>query len=118
MTPDIWKRCRPWLLAALQPECGTETTLLADLEMGLAQLWVGEGAAMVTQCVDEAEGRVLHVWLAGGDLAEILRLKPGVEAWGRAHGCLSVTLSGRKGWARVLRHLGFEKVGDELVRRL
>jgi len=91
---------------------------MADLASGQAQLWVGETAAMVTQCVDEPAGRSLHVWLAGGDLAEILRLKPGVEAWGRAQGCSRVTLNGRKGWARVLRPLGFVIVGDELVRRL
>lgn len=73
---------------------------------------------MVTQCVEESNGRCLHVWLAGGDLRDILKLKPGVEAWGRAQGCSHVTLSGRKGWRRVLAPLGFEPVGEDLVRRL
>lgn len=118
MTPDIWARCRPWLLAALRPECGTEASLVADLTLGLAQLWVGEAAALVTQRVDGPDGPCLHVWLAGGDLTEILELKPGVEAWGRAQGCNRVTLSGRKGWRRVLAPHGFVTVGDELMRRL
>lgn len=118
MSPDTWARCRPWLLAALRPECGSEESLLADLALGRAQLWAGEAAALVTQCVDEAGGRSLHVWLAGGSLSEILKLRPGIEAWGRAHACVRVTLCGRPGWRRVLAPLGFEPMGDELMRRL
>ncbi len=111
-------RCRSWLLPALRPACGTEASLVEDLVAGRAHLWVGEAAALVTQCVDEPAGRTLHVWLAGGNLAEILNLKPGVEAWGRAQGCVRLTLCGRKGWRRVLGPLGFEVLGDELMRRL
>lgn len=73
---------------------------------------------MVTQCVADDRGPCLHVWLAGGDLADILRLKPGIEAWARAQGCERVTINGRHGWARVLRRWGYVRVGDELERRL
>lgn len=73
---------------------------------------------MVTQCVSRPDGRALHVWLAGGDLAGVLALKPGVEAWGRAQGCDFVTINGRAGWARVLRRSGFRNVDGELRRDL
>lgn len=112
----IWARCRDWLLPAL--EDGTEAELVADLGRGLAQLWAGTRSAMVTQVVDEAAGRALHVWLAGGDLGEILALKPGVEAWGRATGCGYVTINGRRGWDRILRSDGFVRLGHELCKRL
>ncbi|WP_304171446.1 hypothetical protein [Phenylobacterium aquaticum] len=111
-----WSRWRAWLLPAL--EDGTEAELLADLRGGRAQLWAGERAAMVTQVADETAGRALHVWLAGGDLSDILALKPGVEAWGRAQGCDYVTINGRRGWARILRSDGFTRIGDELRKRL
>ena len=113
-----WERCRGWLLAALQPECGTEADLLEDVACGRAQLWAGERAALVTQCVDDPSGRCLHVWLAGGDLKDILMLKPGIEAWARGRGCERVTLDGRRGWARVLRAHGYTSNGIELERRL
>ena len=115
---DWWPRCRDWILPALAREDEDEAELVGDLAAGRAQLWPGEGAAMVTQCVDEPQGRCLHVWLAGGALAEILRLRPGVEAWARAQGCGRVTLNGRGGWARALRGHGYARRGEELERRL
>lgn len=113
-----WLRCRAWLLPALARDGGDEADLLADLISGQAQLWPGEGAAMVTQCVDDADGRCLHVWLAGGSLSEIMRMRPGVEAWARRRGCARVTIDGRAGWGRVLRPFGYAQVGCELQRRL
>lgn len=73
---------------------------------------------MVTQVVDEVGGRALHVWLAGGELSDILALKPGVEAWGRARACDYVTINGRRGWARILRSDGFTWNGQDLCKRL
>lgn len=94
-----------WLRPALGDT--SEAELLEEIVAGRAQLWPGETAVMVTQCVIEADGRALHVWLAGGELAGVMALKPGVEAWGRAQGCNYVTIDGRPGWARLLRRLGY-----------
>ena len=96
----------------------TEAELVAELRAGRAQLWPGETAAMVTQCVNRPDGRALHVWLAGGDLAGVLALKPGVEAWGRGQGCDFLTINGRTGWARVLGRHGYRSVDGELRRDL
>lgn len=105
-----------WLTPALND--ATLDEVIAELVAGRAQLWPGETAAMVTQCLDGPEGRVLHVWLAGGDLAGVMALKPGVEAWGRAMGCRKVTINGRAGWARILRSDGFRMVDGELRKNL
>lgn len=105
-----------WLRPALVD--ATEAELLADLEAGRAQLWPGETAAVVTQCVADDRGRGLHVWLAGGDLAGVMALRPGIEAWGRAQGCGWITINGRLGWNRVLRRCGYEHDGAELKRKL
>lgn len=115
-------RLADWLvwLAWLRPAMvdTTEHDLRQALCAGRAQIWPGESAAMVTEVVDEPDGRALHVWLAGGDLAGVMALKPGVEAWGRAMGCDYVSIEGRKGWARLLRADGFRLHGDELRKPL
>ncbi|WP_340647540.1 hypothetical protein [Phenylobacterium sp.] len=113
-----WARYRAWLLPALQAQCASEAELLDDILAGRAQLWAGAAAAMVTQRIREGEALCLHVWLAGGDLTEILEMRAGVEAWGRAQGCHYVTIEGRAGWSRALRKHGYARCGNELKRML
>lgn len=113
-----WARYRAWLLPALRAECATEAQLLEDILSGRVQLWAGEAAALVTQRVWEDGVLRLHIWLAGGDLAEILSLRPGLEAWARGQGCRHITIDGRAGWSRVLRRLGYSAVGHQLQRTL
>ena len=110
-----WSRYRTWLLPALQDDCpGGEAELLSHIASGRAQLWAGRGAALVTERVCDAGVHSLHVWLAGGELSEILALRPGIEAWARAQGCQFITIDGRPGWARVLRTHGYVGDGDLL----
>lgn len=118
MRAETWAACRSWLRPALRPEDGDEATLRDEILTGDAQLWAGEGGALVTQCVEGPEGRSLHVWLAGGRLDTILALRPGVEAWARGLGCVCVTIEGRSGWARVLSALGYRRHGEILRRSL
>lgn len=109
-----WARYRAWLLPALRDDCAGEAELLGDILSGRAQLWAGRRAAMVTQRLCEDGVHFLHVWLAGGDLTEILAMKPGVEAWARGQGCQYVTIDGRAGWTRLLRRAGYRRVGHLL----
>jgi len=118
VTPQTWAVCRDWLLPALQAEDGDEAALCAELHSGRAQLWAGEGAAVVSQCVEASAGRGLHIWLAGGNLAGVLALQPGIEAWARGLGCAAITIEGRAGWRRVLRAHGYQPHGAILKRSL
>jgi hypothetical protein len=53
--------------------------------------------------------RVCDVWLAGGDLDELLHVgRPYVERWAKAAGCTQNHIIGRPGWARVLKPFGYE----------
>lgn len=81
-------------------------------------LWPGDRAAILTECVIRPEGRFLHCWLAGGDLHELMALRPGIEAWGRAMGCEIASIEGRRGWDRIFRPFGYERVEDELRKVL
>ena len=110
-----FRRCRGWLLPALRED--TEERVLAELMAGRAQLWPGKRAAFVTQLAIGDEPYIL-VWLAGGDLRELLAMQPGIEAWARAQGAAAAWINGRKGWARALGKTGFEPRDGELRKAL
>lgn len=75
---------------------------------GRMQFWPGATSAIVTQIEQTPRVRILHVFLAGGTLAELEAMMPPIEAWGRAHGCTRATLFGRQGWSRsFLREHGW-----------
>jgi hypothetical protein len=110
-----WQVARQWIVPALTEE-DTETDVAVRLLEGTAQLWLGEASAMVTEVIREP--RTLHVWLAGGDLAEVVSFTPGIAAWGRMMGCKSATIDGRKGWLRALKPYGFHRDGELLRKAL
>lgn len=110
-------RCRPWIEAALAIDREIDPdALLAEILANRAQLWPSEGACVVTQCVLGADGPLIHAWLGGGILSEMLALRPGIEAYGRAQGCVWATIEGRKGWERLYRPFGYE-VSDGVLRK-
>lgn len=110
-----WNACRSWLVPALEDI--TEDDLLNELFLDRAQLWRGEGAAMVTKLV-AADPPNITVWLGGGEMQGLLALQPGVEAWARWQGAKEARINGRKGWARVHRKTGFEPCDGELRKVL
>lgn len=103
-------------MAAL--EDATEEEVIAELAANRAQLWPGERSAMVTMLNNTPEGRCLHIWLAGGDMHELVAMTPGLEAWGRQQGCHYANIHGRRGWERVGRNLGWYAHDGELRKRL
>lgn len=82
---------------------------------GRAQIWPAPDAAIITQLVKTEGGGVIHIWLGCGDLPTLLTMLPGVEAYGRAWGCIAITTKGRKGWKRVLAPHGYS--GDDMLRK-
>jgi hypothetical protein len=113
------RRVRPFLEAALEHQsdihiAGVEN----DLMFRDAQLWVGQRSAAVT-CVEAWPlRRCFHIFLAGGDLQELLGILDGAMPWARAMGCTAVTVRGRKGWARALESRGYGVTGIALEKEL
>ena len=91
--------------------------LLDDLANDRAMLWPGARCALVTRITQDPE-RTIHVWLGGGDLQEMVEMRAGIEAVGRLMGCTAATIAGRKGWERVFRAHGFERIDDMLRKAL
>lgn len=116
-----WARCSPWIDAALAHAGRTHdlADVLELIKAGDAQFWPGRGAAMVTEVTDFPRAKVLSLWLAGGDLGELINeLRPKAEAWGRAQGCAQVTILGRSGWERALRDCGYEPAARLVMKDL
>ena len=85
---------------------------------GRMQLWPAPNSAAVTEIVEYARKKVLHVFLAGGDMDEVVGGIESVVNWGRGQGCQSVAISGRKGWERILDKHGFRPVLVTMERDL
>lgn len=103
-------RSEPHLAAALALDGAGFTiyNLLDAIIDGEVQLWVGEHSAMATHLRDYPSGRCCVIWLAGGNLDEILAADPIIAAYAREKGCVQVELHGRRGWEKTLRPLGYE----------
>lgn len=121
MTGCDWARCGRWLDAALAH--AGDTHALADVQAmaaaGEARLWAGEQAAMVTVLEDDPGERRLLIWLAGGDLTELVeRLRPAAERWAIEQGCRRVLIIGRAGWERALRPEGYAPLARIMAKEL
>lgn len=107
---DAWARCRPYVEAALAEAGGTHgiddvARLIAE---GRAHFWPGRRCAVVTEFYDYPRLKACNMWLLGGDLRELLAMRPVIEAWARGQGCARVVGGGpRRGWERVLRGSGY-----------
>ena len=113
--------CRTILLEALAKGDGriNEALLVAGLVRGNYQLWRTDSAAGVTQIDTNHNSKTLFIFLAAGDLQEIEHVAgPVVEDWARCQGCTSIVLSGRRGWERELRTLGYSYSTTNLIKRL
>jgi hypothetical protein len=86
---------------ALAECCGTHTRgdLLDAFVKGTAHAWHGERCAVATEFQDHPRRRQLNIWLAAGSLREMQAMRPGMEAFARAHGATEIHFG-----ARLSRH--------------
>lgn len=107
---------RGWLQPALDL---ARTHRIEDVEQavvkGTMQLWVGERGALVTQINTYPLRKVLHVFLAGGEMDQVLDFLPSLHMWAEMQGCSELTLSGRTGWKRVLADRGWKQEGIIMI---
>jgi hypothetical protein len=102
-----WERCKPWIEAALarDPRGRTIEDIERDIAEGKSFLLAAPNSAMVCSII---ETRALHIYLGGGDLAELKQSDKALNELARRASCTQVTIWGRKGWERELRPFGFE----------
>jgi len=68
---------------------------------GTMQLWPTSNSAVVTQVQNFPRMKVLHIFLAGGNLEELETLTPHIQKFAEDMGCRKITLTGRRGWSRT-----------------
>lgn len=106
---------REVLEPALDPD---EAFTWADIEARIAdetvQLWADDNAAIITELVDDR----IHVWLAGGSLKALLRMRPLIERCAKEWGFVRATINGRPGWARAFKPYGYRLNGPVLEKIL
>ena len=79
------------------------------VEEGRMQAWTAGDSLVVTEVLTFPKARALNVFLAVGNLDEVMSLQPALEAFGREHGCKVMRMEGRRGWAQVLPRHGWKQ---------
>ena len=113
-------RCRDWIEAALEYSGGTHTfeDIVRACCEGKMQFWPAERGCGVTEVVVYPRKKVLHIFLAGGEMAQLQDMVDSVVTFAKAHGCDAVTVAGRPGWEKVLAGDGFRPVFRVLERKV
>jgi len=113
-------RCKKWLEAAL--DVGGNTHSFIDVAekviSGHLQLWPAEKGCVVTEIIVYPNKKVLHFFLAGGELEQITDMQDDIIEWAKAQGCQEMSLSGRLGWKKALKNLGWEQKSVILQREI
>jgi hypothetical protein len=79
----------------------------------------GARAAMVGQIeVYPGGAKVFQVLWATGDVDELLRMAPGIEALARMMGCVEILIEGREAWRRLLQPVGYKLFSVTLRKAL
>ena len=115
---DEWERCKPYIIGALEyanHSHGIDDVKRA-IDIGNAQFHPLENSAIVTEIVDYPKKSVCRIWLAGGDLDELIHAERHIARWAKQIGCHAMEIIGRKGWQRKLDNYRTNSV--VLVREL
>lgn len=107
---NYWDHCEKWIADALKYTDGTHDLedVRESILSGRMQLWPHERGCAVTEIVLYPQRKVLHVFLAGGELDAIVGGLGALSDWAKSQGCVSVTVAGRKGWERILASYGYQ----------
>ena len=111
-------RCRPWIEDALEYCNGTHSyeDVVQSISEGRMQLWPAPSGCMVTEIVIYPRKKVLNIFLAGGELDQLLDMNSDMNAWAKQQGCTGGTLTGRVGWKKVLEPMGWKLIHSHYVK--
>lgn len=117
---EDFDQCAEWIQGAL--DHGGNTHDLEDIWAGIVdgrfQFWPAKRGCLVTEILLYPKCKVLHVFLGGGNLDQLLDMIESLEMYAKTIGCKSITVSGRKGWVRVLASRGAKPVRTTLAKEL
>ena len=105
LSAENWARCSKYSEDALQYASGSHTIqdVMIAVSEGKAQFFPLDKSAIVTEIVDYPQKSMCRIWLAGGDLDELVQAESAIEAWAKTLGCSGMEIIGRRGWLRKLK---------------
>ena len=114
------ERCRPWIEAALEYSAGTHDydDIVQGIVEGRMQLWPAPRGCIVTEIVVYPKKKHLNIFLAGGELDQILDMNDDVRDWAEMQGCDAAMMSGRTGWKKPLEPLGWKVQHVHFVKEI
>lgn len=100
-----WERCHKYISDALAYAGGTHTMedVYHAVATGKAQFHPLEKSAIITEIVDYPQRAICRIWLAGGELDELMQAEKSIAVWAKSLGCDAMEIIGRKGWQRQLK---------------
>ena len=101
---EHWHRCCGHIEDALDYAGGSHTIddVWQFIQEGKAQFFPLDKSAIVTEIVDYPQKAMCRIWLAGGDLDELVEAEVALSAWAKTQGCDGMEIIGRRGWSRKL----------------
>lgn len=99
---ELFRESERHLVRALKYDDTHNLQDIADnIANGSMQLWPAPKGAMVTQVQNYPRKRILHIYMAGGELESLMTLQTHIEKFAQDMGCQRITLTGRRGWQRI-----------------
>jgi len=84
---------------------------------GRVEFWPGKKCALISQVVQYPQKKMIHVFLAGGDISEIQEMEPHIVEWAKEKGCSALSLTGRPGWTRsFLQDIGYKNTQVQMIK--
>ena len=105
---------------ALEYARGTHTIddIWDGVVTGQFQFWPGDKSAIITEVQIYPQKKVMHIFLAGGELNELLEMEKSVRAFAKTIGCNSMSISGRRGWLRIFERDGWDEICTTIAKEL
>jgi len=113
-------RCRNWIESALAYSGGTHEykDIVDGVLSGHMQLWTGESGCAVTEIMVYPKRKILHVFLAAGDMEQILDFEESAIEFGKMNGCDGMSIAGRPGWQKILKKRGWNVAFVNLAKEI
>lgn len=118
---EKFKECEKYISDALKYCNGTHDLQdVADqIHRGELQLWPANETALVSQIITYPKRKAIHIFLAGGNIDELINMEQSVFTWAKMQGCDLLTFSGRLGWSRSkLKQRGYKVDHMMMVKEL
>jgi len=83
--------------------------IAAAVRAGTMQAFHNDGALVITEIVEYPRAKAINIFVACGDLNDVMSLQPTIDDFAKQHGCTSMHMRGRKGWRKALPAFGWSE---------